>query len=273
MEDIIYTIRNMYCSYDKNKSKSDAVLHVKELDIPRGKVIFFVGPSGVGKSTILETLGLMNNTLAYAEVFDYAGRDLRNAWNWKDKEKSAFRNKEFSFIFQQNNLMPNFSAHDNIITASLFQGESEFLARKRTIDILKKLDLPIEDRPISQYSGGQKQRIAFARAVLPTFSVFFGDEPTGNLDCKSAERLMKLMVEAIHERNSTAIIVSHDIPLAVKYADEIVQIVKIPHPLNPNDFIGFIDNSCAYIRKNEKWHNSMSTLDEEEIRVKLIEAL
>ena len=193
--DLLFDIENMKCSYKKDGAQlTDVVLEIENLKIPQGKVVFFVGPSGIGKSTILETLGFMNQTVASVDKFEYAGRDVRNIWNWDDEKVSAFRNKEFSFIFQQCNLMQNFTAYENVMATALIQGVTKETARRETNKVLKMMDLPFnEDRPIYQYSGGQQQRLAFARAILPQFKVLFGDEPTGNLDVKSAENLMRVL--------------------------------------------------------------------------------
>lgn len=255
----LFQIKQLNCSYDSRK----VVLRVEELQIPQNRIVFFVGPSGVGKSTILETLGLMNNTILHAEEMSYNNLNLQDAWRWSDKKISEFRNNEFSFIFQQNNLMPNFTAQENILTAALFQGEDERCARQRMTKLLKALDLPSEDRPINQYSGGQQQRISFARAILPKFNVVFGDEPTGNLDHNTADKLMQMLTSAIRERQSTAIIVSHDIDLAVKYADEIIMIQKVKD--SKYGEYGQIDKNSIYKRLElEKWKyedNSYSASD------------
>lgn len=261
--ELIYSIRNMKCAYNAGC----VVLHIRELDIPDGKVVFFVGPSGVGKSTILETLGLMNNTIASVDEFRYCNNDLREVFKWKDAKLSAIRNRDFSFVFQQNNLMPNFSACENIITAALFQGENAQTVQHRTQKILERLNLPSQDRPINQYSGGQQQRIAFARAILPQFKVLFGDEPTGNLDKISADNLMKTLVDAIHESGSTAIIVSHDISLSLKYADMIVQICK------EGDH-GVISDASIFSKKEaDKWENADKVYSINEIENYLIDGL
>lgn len=248
----LFEIRHLECAYEKG----NVVLKVEDLKISQNKVIFFVGPSGVGKSTILETLGLMNNTIEHAEQIRYNDMDLRHAWHWSDTKISSFRNREFSFVFQQNNLMPNFSAHENILTAALFQGEKEQTARHKMRDILKALDLPLEDRPITRYSGGQQQRIAFARAILPHFNVVFGDEPTGNLDHNTADKLMQTLSNAVREHQAAAIIVSHDIDLAVKYADEIVMIHRV-HPEGLDRSYGLIDSHsiCTRTGENEWMHD------------------
>ena len=273
MEEILYKINKLKCAYDGES----IVLEIDELEIPQNKVVFIVGSSGVGKSTILETLGLMNNTIVSVDKFCYKGQDLSQSWKWSDVEMSNFRNKEFSFVFQQNNLMPNFSAHDNIITAALFQGEDERIARKKTMELLRVLEFEdVEDRSIVEYSGGQKQRLALARAVLPSFTVLFGDEPTGNLDPKTARSIMKMMVNLTREKGATVILASHDMNLAVEFADEIIQIKK---KISPNDEkkkspkIGYIDEQCKYKRKGDSWYNNEFEFTKEELSLKLVEDL
>ena len=229
MENII-TIRNLNCSYDGSR----VVLNIKHLDIPRGKIIFFVGPSGIGKSTILETLGFMNNTMLPSSDtkfdFDSDGSpiDMLRCWQWSDDRQAQFRNHYYSFIFQQTNLMPNFSCYENVMSTGLIQGMSQREARSRATNIIEQMNLPTDDRPISAYSGGQQQRIAFARAILPNFRILFADEPTGNLDHHQAQNLMQTLTEQLRGKgNSTsAVIVSHDMNLAVTFADIIVQIAK-----------------------------------------------
>ena len=226
----IFNINNLKCSYKKNGKiePKDVVLDINSLQIPKGKVVFFVGPSGVGKSTILETLGFMNKTVFSVDTFSYCGQDVKNVWDWEDSKISDFRNAEFSFVFQQCNLMDNFTAYENVMATALIQGMEWNEARKKTHHVLKLMKLPAnEDRPIYEYSGGQRQRLAFARAILPSFNVIFGDEPTGNLDPKSAENLMELLTTVVHQQNASAIIVSHDMHLAVDYADMIVQIQRV----------------------------------------------
>lgn len=273
MSENIFEIKNLQCSYNRQDDIESVVLSIKELVIPRGQIVFFVGPSGIGKSTILETLGFMNNTIASVEELNYLGVSKKDAWSLPDKAISEFRNSEFSFIFQQNNLMPNFTAYENVMTTALFQGTSFDEARKSTRKVLEQMQLPTDDRPIFRYSGGQQQRLAFARAILPNFQVLFGDEPTGNLDSKSADNLMQVLTNIIHDKKTTAVIVSHDMHLATKYADVIVQIRKErKYPNNPNDerCFGIIDNNSLYIKQNNIWHYQKDNYTNEQLQQKLM---
>lgn len=267
MENIIFKIQNTLCSYNGQK----VVLNIRNLIIPSGNIIFFVGPSGIGKSTILETLGMMNDTILSSDVFEYKNNDMRGLWHGKYKRQlEELRNNEFSFIFQQNNLMPNFSAQENAMTAALFQGFSSSRATKEVKEVFRILNLPTDDRPIYEYSGGQQQRIAFARAILPNFSVLFGDEPTGNLDSNSAENLMQIISNVVRQKNATAIIVSHDMHLAIKYADMIVQIQRNEVE---NQVQGLIDDNSIYVKENEEWRNLTKQYTGDSLYNKLINEL
>jgi len=274
----IFDIKDMMCSYKKTGAlQSDIVLEIENLKISQGKVVFFVGPSGIGKSTILETLGFMNKTVFSVSKFDYIGKDVSDIWNWEDEKISAFRNKEFSFIFQQCNLMQNFTAYENVMATALIRGTSREEARKLANKVLKLMDLPSnEDRPIYQYSGGQQQRLAFARAILPQFKVLFGDEPTGNLDVKSAENLMSVLIDAIKERQASAIIVSHDMHLAVKYADMIVQIQRVSRDseqIGVEHYYGLINDASIYENDGAQWSHCGKEFTNDALCAKLMEEI
>lgn len=259
----LYRINHLRCSYDKKfvEGLSHVVLEISSLKIPRGKRIFIVGESGIGKSTILETLGMMNNTIVpsndtFFEFVDKEGTsiDLKELWRKGDRQLANFRLKNYSFIFQSTNLMKNFTVFENIAFTRMIQGYSKFSCFQRTKKVLEDLGLSQidENRMVQELSGGQQQRLAFARAVLPDFTVLFGDEPTGNLDAKNAIRVMEILTQKMNEhQDATAIIVSHDIHLAVTFADVIIKICKHTH--TDDKFggeyakYGFIDDKCMYL--------------------------
>lgn len=264
--DNLFEIKNLRCSYDKNyrEGESKVVLEIDHLQIPRGKKIFIVGESGIGKSTILETLGMMNNTIVSDpkkrfEFIDYTGReprviDLESLWHAKDERRlSDFRLKNFSFIFQSTNLMRNFTAYENIAFTRMLQNYSKFQCYQRTKKVLEDLGLEHidENRMAIELSGGQQQRLAFARAILPDFTVLFGDEPTGNLDGENAKKVMKILSKKLDELpGSSAIIVSHDMHLSVMFADVIIKIkkcIRAKQDENEEDVAyGKIDDSCVF---------------------------
>lgn len=259
----LFEIANLRCSYDKKyrEGQSRVVLEIEHLSIPRGKKIFIVGESGIGKSTILETLGMMNNTIVpggstrFSFFDDQKEVDLKNMWKKRDKVLSDFRLKHYSFIFQSTNLMKNFTAYENIAFTRMLQGYSRFSCFQRTRQVLEDLGLEhVEQMRMAQeLSGGQQQRLAFARAIIPDFTVLFGDEPTGNLDAENAVRVMEILTNKLNEHEgASAIIVSHDMHLAVTFADVIVKIRKCVRPKKNEDdedvSYGRCNDSCVYTR-------------------------
>lgn len=234
----LFEIENLRCSYDKDyrEGVSKVILEIHRLVIPKGRKVFIVGESGIGKSTILETLGMMNRTIvpdADAKFLFYGNdggcTDLAKLWDCSDTVLSEFRLRHFSFIFQSTNLMRNFTAFENIALTRMLQGYSMQSSFEKTREVLAELGLDHIDRTrmTHELSGGQQQRLAFARAVLPDFTVLFGDEPTGNLDSDNAVRAMELLSAKLSAlEGSSAIIVSHDMHLAVSFADVIIKIRK-----------------------------------------------
>jgi lipoprotein-releasing system ATP-binding protein len=273
----LFEIEHLRCSYDKHyrEGQSRVVLEIEHLAIPRGKKIFIVGESGIGKSTILETLGMMNNTIVPGDptrfvFFESDGKetDLKSMWEKRDKILSDFRLKNYSFIFQSTNLMKNFTAFENIAFTRMLQGFTQYSSFQRTKKVLEDLGLEHVDekRMAQELSGGQQQRLAFARAILPDFTVLFGDEPTGNLDAENAVRVMEILDNKLTEHEgASAIIVSHDMHLAVTFADVIIKIRKCLRPKQHQDdediSYGVIDESCVYMpnEARESWTNGNET--------------
>lgn len=287
----LFEIKNLRCSYDKHyhEGESKVVLEIRDLVLPKGRKIFIVGESGIGKSTILEVLGLMNNTIVPQEssVFrfyenDNEAVDLLELWDKdNDDDLSAFRLKHFNFIFQSTNLMRNFTAYENIALTRMLQGYSQEEAFRKASLVLNDLGLGhiAEDRMAQELSGGQQQRLAFARAILPDFTVLFGDEPTGNLDSDNASKAMELLSGKLNElEGSSAIIVSHDMHLAATFADMIIKIRKEEdknhHVKDEVTYYGVIDSSCVFLPSSDKksWSNGSESYaaDEFELFLKKI---
>jgi len=257
MENLIYKISNLNCVY----SDKTPVLKIADLDIPKGKLVFVIGKSGIGKSTFLETLGLMNNTIGtnkdlsfqfFPEELDNL-IELNNSWEKSNYELSQLRKKYFSFIFQSTNLMPNFTAGENMMISLLLGGMSTEDAKQEVLEIMTRLDLAPEvfDKKITELSGGQRQRLAFVRAITANFQVLFGDEPTGNLDKKTAFELMNVLKKIITEKNKTGIIVSHDLLLTLEFADLILPITPIEDQTMSN--MGEILNEHLIWKSSDRW--------------------
>ena len=276
----LFEIGNLRCSYDRNYREgiSKVVLEIRDLVLPRGRKIFIVGESGIGKSTILEVLGLMNNTIVPQQdtkflFYDKEDNlvDLMELWaSESDDALSEFRLKHFNFIFQSTNLMRNFTAYENIALTRMLQGYSQEEAFAKASQVLADLGLGhiAQDRMAQELSGGQQQRLAFARAILPDFTVLFGDEPTGNLDSDNAAKAMELLSDKLNELNgSSAIIVSHDMHLSATFADMIIKIRKESRQSSDVkdevSYYGVIDQTCIFTPSEDKtsWSNGLETYE------------
>ena len=255
MSQVIYEIRNVVCSYDG----TNPVLKVNHLQIIGGQLVVMVGKSGAGKSTILETLGLMNNTILNGDItfMPKTEKHYNLSELWKDEKLlSDVRSSHMSFIFQHTNLMHNFTAYENACIPQLIQGEIMEIALKKVGKAMEQVGLMEVkiDAHVAELSGGQRQRLAFVRAITPDFTVLFGDEPTGNLDENNSTELMKVIQRALGENNRTSIIVSHNIDLSLAFADQIIMIVK-------NGGYGEILEENIFRSQNEngerKWINNV----------------
>jgi len=263
-----FEIKNLKCSYECKATHPKVVLQADELCIPKGELVFIVGQSGCGKSTILETLGLMNNTILSAEKFTISPEvdseiDVTKVWRQKNSVLSDIRKKYFSFIFQQTNLMQNFSIWENAVIPQLIKGGdkkySDTLLQVGLEQILKE-----NRQNIGELSGGQQQRLSFVRAFLPDFKILFGDEPTGNLDPENADNLMKIIAGEIHKSaGKTAIIVSHSHELSLKYADRIIKIHE--KESQHGDIFGKIDRNSIYEKRNGKWFHNGTEISHEKL--------
>ncbi|WP_235299139.1 ABC transporter ATP-binding protein [Portibacter marinus] len=253
-EEIIYDISNLECQYIPGTT----VLKIPNLQIPKGKLVFVLGVSGIGKSTFIETLGLMNRTIHVTEEtsvkFNNGGEleEIKNIWERDNRSLSKFRNDHFSFIFQNTNLMPNFSAGENMCISMLIEGKKLSDVKEKVLEVMEKLNLDAElyDRKIQELSGGQRQRLAFVRAIIAGFNVLFGDEPTGNLDRDTGHKLMRTLKSNLSEYNRTGIIVSHDIDLALSFADIILLLSKTGEG---EELHGTFDDQYYLVKEGQEW--------------------
>jgi len=257
--DVLFTIKNLECSYNG----SDPVLVINSIIFYKGKITAVLGASGAGKSTILETLGLMNKTFINGSDIVFhtsSGQSVSYRDLWKKdqyKELETIRNQHFSFVFQETNLMPNFTAYENVCLGQMFQGKGysdSFEKARETMERLGMADID-DQKKTNELSGGQKQRLAFIRAVTPEYSVLFGDEPTGNLDEKTSEDLMNILRGDVQQKQVSAIIVTHNINLAVRFADVIMIITKSGETgelLPENVFSRFLNDDGSCIWKNHQ---------------------
>lgn len=193
------------------------VLKEINLQIRDGEIVTIVGPSGAGKTTLLQIMGTLSP--ADSGMIRYSGEDVTVM---KDKALSKFRNSHIGFVFQFHQLLPEFTALENVILPALIGGASKREAVKRGEELLNKLGLGgrLEHRP-AELSGGEKQRVAIARALINKPDVIFADEPTGSLDSRNREEIKQLFHDLRRDLNQTIVIVTHDASLT-EVADRVV---------------------------------------------------
>lgn len=186
------------------------VLKGIDLVINQGEVVSIVGASGAGKTTLLQIIGTLDRPDSGKILYDGQGVS-----SMKDKEQAAFRNKNIGFVFQFHQLLPEFTALENVMIPALIAKEKSSLAEKRAKEVLDFLGLSarMEHKP-AELSGGEKQRVAVARALINKPSVVLADEPSGSLDTQNKEELHRLFFELRKEFNQTFVIVTHDEQLA-----------------------------------------------------------
>ena len=186
------------------------VLKGISLNIERGEVVSITGPSGAGKTTLLQIMGSLDRPDGGKVLYD--GQDITRM---SEKEISAFRNRHIGFVFQFHQLLPEFTALENITIPMLIAGQGMRQANARAKELLQMLGLADRaDHKPSELSGGEKQRIAVARALANQPDVILADEPSGSLDTKNKEELHKLFFSLRDQLGQTFVIVTHDESLA-----------------------------------------------------------
>jgi lipoprotein-releasing system ATP-binding protein len=195
------------------------VLKGIDLEVNQGEVVAVVGASGAGKSTLLHILGTLDRPDEGKVWLD--GKDV---FSYPSKQLAAYRNRSIGFVFQFHNLLPEFSALENVMMPAWIAGYSRKEVKQRAVDLLMMLGLShrLDHKP-SELSGGEQQRTAVARALINQPSLVLADEPSGNLDSKNADELHHLFFELRKKMNQTFIIVTHNTSFA-SMADRIVEI-------------------------------------------------
>lgn len=196
------------------------VLKGVDLSVTKGELIAIVGPSGAGKTTLMQIIGSLMKSDSGSVVIN--GIDISSL---SSNELAKFRNKEIGFVFQFHHLLPEFDAIENVILPALIAGEKYESAAKRAKEILATVGLSerVNHKP-AQMSGGEQQRVAVARALINNPSVILADEPSGNLDTHNRDELNKLFLSLKEKYNQTIIMVTHDNTLAAM-ADRIITLI------------------------------------------------
>jgi len=201
------------------------------LDIYQNEYVAIMGPSGSGKSTLMNLLGCLDSPTHGIYILN--GTDVSQM---EDNELAEIRNKEIGFVFQSFNLLPRYSALENVALPLIYSGMPKAKREAKAVTALTNVDLlnRMEHKP-NELSGGQKQRVALARAIVNTPSIILADEPTGNLDSKTSIDIMNLF-EQIHAKGNTVIVVTHEEEIAL-HAHRVVRLrdgLVESDEMNPN---------------------------------------
>jgi lipoprotein-releasing system ATP-binding protein len=200
-----------------------SVLKSIDLEIGTKEIVTIVGPSGAGKTTLLHILGTLDKPNPNKESHVYLdGTDITQLG---DKELSKFRNQNMGFIFQFHELLPEFTALENVCLPTWIADSDSKAAEKKALSLLERLGIKnrANHKP-TELSGGEQQRVAVARALINDPKIIFADEPSGNLDTENADQLHDLFFELRDEKQCSFVIVTHNKELA-KRADRSVSII------------------------------------------------
>jgi lipoprotein-releasing system ATP-binding protein len=188
------------------------VLRGIDLDVKSGEIVVIMGPSGVGKSTLLHLIGGLDRPTSGSILID--GDDL---FSLKDKDLAIFRNNAIGFVFQFHHLLPEFTALENVMIPGMMHGRDLNVVLEKANALLEEIGLGqrLNHKP-SELSGGEQQRVAVARALVNSPRLVLADEPTGNLDKQNSEALYELILELNQKHGQTFIIVTHNEKMATR---------------------------------------------------------
>jgi len=201
--DIIIEIENLKKSYPLSGTKKLDVLRGINLNIFKEEICAITGKSGAGKSTLLHILGTLDKPDSGKVLFEG-----ENIFEKREKQLAEFRSSKIGFIFQFHHLLPEFTALENVMIATMIKGKEN---SKKALEILKEVGLEerAEHKP-SELSGGEAQRVAIARALVNSPGLILADEPTGNLDSENADSIIRLIFELRNKFKQTFVIVTHN---------------------------------------------------------------
>ena len=227
----LLSVENLVKQYDAGGDEPLTVLRDLDLLVQEGEIVAVVGESGTGKSTLLHLLGALDRPTAGTIQFE--GTDL---FAKSDDELAAFRNRSIGFVFQFHHLLPEFTALENVAMPALIQHRSVADVASRARDLLDLLGLAdrADHRP-STLSGGEKQRVAIARALMNEPALVLMDEPTGNLDARTAEPMHREIERLSRDIDQTFVLATHD-PSLAKIAGRVLRLeLGQLHSLDPRD--------------------------------------
>ena len=213
-------IKNLYKTYNYGKPNAFEALKDVSLTINDGEMVAIIGKSGAGKSTLMHILGCIDDFEKGQYIFN--GKDISKV---NEKKSAAIRNSEIGIVLQEFALMEQYTVLENVIMPLFFTPKSGRRSEKekRALEILKRLEMDeYAHKKVNKLSGGQKQRVAIARAMINNPSVLLADEPTGALDVKITDEIMKVF-RNLNKNGTTVIIITHDMEVA-GMCDRIIEI-------------------------------------------------
>lgn len=204
MADTVLKLENVTKTY-QNAGESLTVLHGVDLELKAGEIVALMGPSGSGKSTLLHCIGLLDRPSTGTIMLE--GENVANA---DEKARTLLRRKHLGFVYQFHHLLPEFTAQENVEIPLKLNG-----IEKDVKPSLERLDLGhrLDHRP-ARLSGGEQQRVAIARALIHKPTLLLADEPTGNLDPETADKVFDILLEAVREQGTAGLIATHNPELA-----------------------------------------------------------
>jgi lipoprotein-releasing system ATP-binding protein len=208
----ILSLSGITKGYNIGKPNAVTVLQGTDLHVAKGEVVALVAPSGAGKSTLLHIAGLLDT--ADAGTVEIAGQDMTML---SDRKRTAMRRNDVGFIYQFHHLLPEFTALENIILPQLANGVSDAEAAARATELLTRVGIADRGahRPAA-LSGGEQQRVAFCRALANKPQLLLADEPTGNLDPDTSDRVFDALMELVRGTGLAAVIATHNLELAAR---------------------------------------------------------
>jgi lipoprotein-releasing system ATP-binding protein len=218
MSDTVVRLTGLTRSFEQGGVRID-VLRGVDLTIQSGEIVALLGPSGTGKSTMLQAVGLLEG--GFGGRIEIAGID---ATNLPSGDRTALRRNHLGFVYQFHHLLPDFTAEENVILPQLVAGKVRGTAELRARELLSALGLAerLDHRP-SQLSGGEQQRVAVARALANRPQLVLADEPTGNLDEVTADKVLAQFLELVRGQGSAALVATHNERLAARM-DRVVRL-------------------------------------------------
>lgn len=219
MSEILLHAESIHKSYPMGRSSQLEVLKGIDLEIAEGEIITIIGPSGVGKSTLLHLIGGLDRPTQGQVRID--GSDISG---FDDTRLAQFRNRIIGFVFQFHHLLPEFTALENVIMPGLVARQERRALQERALALLERVGLSgrVQHRP-KELSGGEQQRVAVARALINSPRLLLADEPSGNLDTESAQMLHDMLWEISRQLRQTLVVVTHNRDLADR-SDRIVEL-------------------------------------------------